>query len=80
MSILQNEWFRCDHLGDSERDREDVRDFTTKAGRGDYLQNRAFADEEAGVMRTYMVRERQTMELAGYFSLKAGFVSFKLKC
>ena len=54
--------------------------FSVRDGRGEglvyYLQHDAFPDEEAGVMRTYLVRDNRTSELAGYFSLKAGFVSF----
>ena len=40
-----------------------------------YLQIMSLADEDRGTMRTYLVRDRGTGELAGYFSLKAGMVS-----
>ena len=40
-----------------------------------YLQNFAFSDEKMGVMRTYLVRDKRSLELAGYFSLKAGLIS-----
>ena len=54
--------------------------FSVRDERGEglvrYLQHDAFPDEEARVMRTYLVRDKRTTELAGYFSLKAGLISF----
>ena len=41
----------------------------------DYLQRLAFPDEDAGFMRTYLVRDNDSDELAAYFSLKAGLAS-----
>ena len=80
MSIRQNSIFYYNHLGASAKDREDIQTFSVRDSRGEglvyYLQNDAFPDEEAGVMRTYLVRDNQTSELVGYFSLKAGLVSF----
>lgn len=78
--ILENELFYCNHLGTSERDEQDIMKFTVKnadTGDGlvDYIQHFAFAEEDAGVMRTYLVRAKDTDELVGYFSLKAGLVS-----
>lgn len=40
-----------------------------------YLKNHALSDEVTGNARTYIVRERYSKEIVGYFSLKAGFVS-----
>ena len=40
-----------------------------------YLKNNALADEYSGEARTYLVITRNTNEIVGYFSLKAGFVS-----
>ena len=39
------------------------------------LKKRAFHDEAAGIMRTYLVRDNYTAELVAYFSLKAGLIS-----
>ena len=36
----------------------------------------AFLDEEAGTMRTYIVRDNRSSELVGYFSIKAGLSSY----
>ena len=76
---LQNDMFCCAHLGASEKDRQDILKFSVKTVRGEglvnYLQNFALSDETAGVMRTYLVRDKRSLELAGYFSLKAGLIS-----
>lgn len=80
MPVAQNNAFSCDHLGASENDRQDILNFSVRDSRGEglvrYLQTFAFSDEEAGVMRTYLVRDNRSSELVGYFSLKAGLVSF----
>ena len=46
------------------------------AGLANYLKDIAFEDENNGIMRTYLVRDNSSLELAGYFSLKAGLISF----
>ena len=60
----------------TEADVRDVMSFEplTPKGHGlaSYLRYLAFPDEEAGEMRTYLVRDKDTDELVGYFSLKAG--------
>jgi len=80
MPVLQDSAFYCDHLGASENDARDILSFSVQDDRGEglvnYLQKFAFPDEENGTMRTYLVRNNLTSELVGYFSLKAGLVSF----
>ena len=77
--ILQSDFLYCDHLGASSHDEHDVLDFSVDRpeGRGlaAYIKRYAFSDEAFGIMRTYVVRDLQTSELAGYFSLKAGLIS-----
>ena len=46
------------------------------AGLLEYIQHFAFPDEDAGTMRTYIVRDNRSSELVGYFSLKAGLISY----
>ena len=72
--------FYCTRLADA--DDADVRDIMAfkpahpnGAGLVAYLQRMAFPDEEAGLMRTYLVRHRESSMLAGSFSLKAGLAS-----
>ena len=78
--LLQNELFFCEHIGVSERDKEDIRNFSVRdeKGRGlvNYLQKDAIPDENNGTMRTYIVRDNVTSEMVGFFSLKAGLLSY----
>lgn len=77
---LQSELFYCNHLGVSENDKRDIMDFTIRDEKGagllNYIQNYAYPDEEEGTMRTYIVRDNRSSELVGYFSLKAGLISY----
>lgn len=78
--VIQSYPFYCDHLGALKRDNEDIATHfhikeSTGFGLEQYLKLFAFADEEASVMRTYLVRSCETDELVGYFSLKAGLIS-----
>lgn len=80
MLLLQNKLFTCTHI--SESDSKDIADFTVKkegGGLADYLKQDALDDEHEGNMRTYLVRDNYSKELAGYFSLKAGLMSVNEK-
>ena len=72
------ELFCCSHL--SVDDAPDIKDFTVrdKNGKGleQYIRKRAFEEEELGLMKTYIVRERESYDIVGYFSLKAGLISY----
>lgn len=78
-TILQDDLFYCSHLGASDKDEEDIKQFTVRDKKGagllKYIQCYAFPDEDAGIMRTYMIRDNSTSELVGYFSIKAGLIS-----
>ena len=76
--ILQNELFFCNHLGTSENDFDDIHNFKVIRGPGllNYIQYYAIPDEDDGVMRTYVVRDNVSYEMVGYFSLKAGLISY----
>ena len=76
----ESEQFSCYRLcGATADDERDIMAFEAVDSKGSgltaYLQLRAFPDEDAGEMRTYLVRDRFTGELAGFFSLKAGMVT-----
>ena len=77
--LLRSELFYCNHLGVSENDEQDIMDFTVDRDEGagllDYIQHHAFPEEDAGIMRTYTVRDKKSAEMVGYFSLKAGLIS-----
>lgn len=74
---LRSDVFSCSHLGTHPNDEELIKGFSAKKGQGleRYLRYQAFPDEDSGTMRTYMIRNEKTGELAAYFSLKAGLVS-----
>ena len=77
-SVLDNGVFCCTHL--SLKDERDIVHFAVGAPEGmglvSYIQRHAILDERAGRMRTYIVRDNLTDELVGYFSLKAGLISY----
>ncbi len=77
--LLQTDLLYCNHLGMSDNDEKDIMDFSIdhKEGYGlqNYIRYHAFPEEEAGLMRTYIVRDNISSELVGYFSLKTGLIS-----
>ena len=79
MPLLRSDRFYCVPIGVNENDQRDILAFSVRDERGaglvNYLQRFAFSDEESRDMRTYLVRNNRTSELAGYFSLKAGLAS-----
>ena len=78
--LLTNNLYDCDHLRLTRADMESVDSFTIHrdGGKGlmDYIRGDAFRDEQKGRRRVYLVRDSETKELAGYFSLKAGMLSW----
>lgn len=58
---------------------QEIREFSirNKQGQGlvNYLHGYAESDEDRKIMRTYIIRDSDTNEFVGYFSLKAGMIS-----
>ena len=78
--ILQSEMFYIDHLSpNDEVDAQDIDRFRIDAPEGqglsEYLKRYARQEEMNRSMRTYLVRDNETDECVGYFSLKAGLIS-----
>ena len=76
--ILSDGDYYCDHI--KETDLEDIKDFTVRnpeiAGNlAAYIKQWAWDDENEGLMRTYIVRDQVTDEIAGYFAIKAAMMS-----
>ena len=71
--LLQSELFYCNHLGVSENDEADIMNFTIDRDEGagllEYIQYHAFPEEDAGIMRTYVVRDNRSSEMVGGISL-----------
>ena len=76
---LKNDLFFCEHLN-PDRDKNEIRNFTVRDEKGagllNYIQQQACADEDSGTMRTYIVRANRNSEIVGFFSLKAGLISY----
>lgn len=77
--IIQDDAFYCNHLGSTERDEKDIPSFYVALPDGKglqrYIRYYAFPEEDAGLMRTYIIRDINSDDLVGYFSLKAGLIS-----
>lgn len=81
--ILSDGLFECRHIDMGKSDYHDISMFTARHHEGgnliDYIRRHAYRDEQDHEMRTYLVRDSETAELAGYFSLKAGMISINEK-
>ena len=78
--FLQSEMFYIDHLDpDNKEDVSAIQSFSINAPEGKgldiYLKDYSRIDEFENEMRTYLVRDIETDEFVGYFSLKAGLIS-----
>ena len=81
LAPIVNEKFRYEHLVSNPKNLEDIKSFFVekKTGKGleNYLKTLAEAEEYDRSNRTYLVRDKETNEIAAYFSLHTG--SFTLK-
>ena len=72
--------YECRHL--CEGDAEGLKGFTVRDGGGNlanYLSVGALYDEQEHNARVYLVIDKETKEIAGYFALKAGYVAIHAK-
>ena len=81
LAPIVNEKFRYEHLVSNPKNLEDIKSFfvAKKTGKSleNYLKTLAEAEESDRSNRTYLVRDKETNEIAAYFSLHTG--SFTLK-
>ena len=82
--ILENDLYYCESLSDHlEENISLIQGFhvSKKMGIGleRYVKESALGDEINHTARTYLVKDKHTHELVGYFSLKAGMVAANLK-
>ena len=81
LAPLYHEKFKYEHLMASTKNLEDIKSFyvAKKTGKGleYYLKNMAEQEEYNRGNRTYLVRDKETNEIAAYYSLHTG--SFTLK-
>jgi len=81
LAPISNEKFRYEHLLSNPKNLEDIQSFVVekKSGKGleRYIKMLAEPEEYERSNRTYLVRDKETNEIAAYFSLHTG--SFTLK-
>lgn len=73
---IETDLYVYEHLFESPVNLEDIKTFVvdkpTGKGLEFYLKNMAEYEERKHSNRTYLVRDKKTKELAGYFSLRTG--------
>lgn len=78
--LPETKLFYCQHILEADNLYNLLETFTVniETGKGleNYIKYSAVEDEKNGRARTYLVRDKVTHEVVGYFSLKAGMISF----
>ncbi|MBQ6780826.1 MAG: hypothetical protein IJP62_06295 [Treponema sp.] len=73
---IESDRFTYEHLFDRKKNLAEIQQFTidkpTGKGLEFYLKNMAEYEERKRSNRTYLVRDKNTDEIAGYFSLRTG--------
>lgn len=73
---LEEKQFYCEHFRDTPSNRLLIQQFTVKNSSGKnlvgFLQELAPYNEESNADRTYLVKDKATHEIAGYFALRNG--------
>ena len=79
---LETGTFYVQHLTEANENLSAIKFFTVgqQSGMGleNYLKNVAEADENASFARTYLVKSKQTHEIAAYFTLRNGLFTLEL--
>lgn len=75
---LEDSDFSIEHIFDSPENKNLISDFkalNAAQGLEDYLKYQASNDENELNARTYLVKDKATFELAGYFTLRSGLIT-----
>lgn len=79
--IIRNELYYCEPLLEKEENLESIQKFyvaqETGLGLEKYLKEQAVFDELSHEARTYLVKDKMSDEIVGYFSLKTGTVALR---
>jgi len=81
ITVHDSKLFTIEHLYDSTENEELISNFTVRgnaAGLENYLKYSSFDDEDGNLSRTYLVKDKMTRELAGYFTLRTGLITQKI--
>lgn len=79
-SVPDTPAYSVEHLFDSDENERLVSEFEAlngAQGLEDYLKIQAASDEKSLSARTYLVKDKGTKELAGYFSLRSGLITIQ---
>lgn len=78
---IRHDLFRYEHLLDTMKNLEDIKtfDIARPSGKGleYYLKENAEFEERKRLNRTYLVKDSDTDEIVGYFSLRAGLFTIE---
>ncbi len=77
-SLLDTEMYSLEHINDSSENTFLIEQFETNdnsRGLEYYLKDIALYDETHNLSRTYLVKDKTTQELTGYFSLRTGLIT-----
>ena len=73
---IENPLYYYEHILDNPQNIETIKDFAIADRKGFglelYLKQTAILDEKEALNSTYLVKDKMTNEIVGYFSLKAG--------
>ena len=73
---IEHSLFYYEHLFDNPNNLEQIKDFAIRERSGYglelYLKQTSAFDEENQLNSTYLVKDKKTNEIVGYFSVKAG--------
>ena len=80
--VISNEYFYCEHLFDRKDIIEELKKnfyIYHESGKGleIFVKEHSANEESRNENRTYIVRDKENDEIAGYFSLKAGLFSIR---
>lgn len=79
-SIYDTPEYSIEHIFDSQENETLVSNFSAMKeamGLEAYLKNQAADDEKELNARTYLVKDKTTKELAGYFTLRSGLITIQ---
>ncbi len=81
-SVFDTDLYSVEHIDESFENPQLIEQFETNEnsrGLECYLKNVALYDEEHSLSRTFLVNDKTTRELAGYFSLRTGLITRQIK-
>lgn len=79
-SVHDTAEYSVEHLFDSSENEKLISEFEAlngAQGLENYLKIQASADEKSLTARTYLIKDKTTKELAGYFSLRSGLITIQ---